>query len=261
MNESEVEFFAEKHMLSESWKPFREELINDEARKKKIIDILHKKGIDPPPFRERIKTEKQLKEFQDRCSSWIKDFIGDENHRTYIHKGVQWYNPDKNFWRWIEIHVLPDDQEKPSKISASKPIPEPPEFGNFIEFKIDDTIEFSGRTEYFLTVQTNIKNWYPYTVHYVLRRYNEFKLFHEELTEYISTLKIEGNLPDFPGKKVLGSKSKSTVSKRISAFQDILNFVASNPRLNSCGVVLDFFRVYPDQESWRYKHYIDGPIR
>lgn len=261
MNETEIEYFAEKHMLSESWKDFREELVNEEIRKKKIMEILHKRGIDPPPFRERIKTEKELKEFQERCSLWIKEFISDENNRVYIHKGVQWYNPDKNFWRWIEIHVLPDDQEKPKAQEPSKPLPEAPIFGDNIEFTIDEVIEISDRTEYFITIQTNLKNWFPYNVHYVLRRYNEFKLFHRNLEEYMTTQKIEGNLPKLPEKKVLGRKSKSTITKRTEAFQEILNFVASNPRLNSCGIVFDFFRIFPDQDSWRYRHYIDGPIR
>lgn len=248
-------------MLSESWKDFRQELVNEEIRKKKIVEILHAKGIDPIPFRERIKTEKELKEYQERCSTWIKEFINDENNRIYIHKGVQWYNPDKNFWRWIEIHVLPDDQEKPKVMLPAKPLPEAPVFGDSIEFRIDDTVEIGDRTEYLIMIKTDLKNWYPYTNHYVLRRYNEFKIFHKRIEEYMQTQKIEGELPKLPEKKVLGRKSKSTIAKRKEAFQEILNFIASNPRLNSCGIIFDFLQIYPDQDSWRYRHYIDCPIR
>lgn len=249
-------------MLSESWKSYRDFLENEETRRKHIVEIFDKKRIEPPTFRPRIKTEKELKEFQDRCSTWLQAFIDDENNRTYLHKGVQWYNPDKNFWRWIEIQVLPEDKEKPEPTQPSRPLPEAPQYGQEIEFTVGESIELNGHTEYLITVKTDLLNWYPYFNHHVLRRYNEFKTFHKKLREFMTEQGLnQYNLPELPEASILSRKSKSTVSKRSNAFQGILNFVANDPRLNSCGVVFDFFGIDPNPDAWKYNAYVDGVVR
>lgn len=261
-------------MLSETWKPSWEWVIKEEKRRKVFIDMLRKRNIEPPPYRERIKTEKELKDFQDRCSQWVQKFIDDENERVYIHKGVQWYNPDKNLWRWIEIQVskssLSDDVSLKNKskedgdvddINNNKKSLIPPEFGQKIEFNIRDTIDMDGHTEYFISVQTNIKEWYPYTTHYVLRRYNDFKEFYETMKDVMVQLGIDTtNLLPFPEPKVIGRKSKSTISKRANIFQGILTFIANDNRLNTRNEVFDFFGINPSPESWKYMPYVDGNV-
>lgn len=249
-------------MLSDSWKVHRDYLENEEARKRKICEVFEKKNQAPPPYRPRIKTERELKEFQDKCSTWLQAFIDDENNRKYLHKGVQWYNPDKNFWRWIEIQVLPDDQEKPEPNPPSRPLPEEPESGQDMELNIVDTVDLDGHTEYLISVETNILNWYPYMKHHVLRRYNEFKAFYGKLKNFMVEQGLNpSNLPALPKAKVMGYKSKSTVADRSNKFQGILNFVASDQRLNSCGVVFDFFGIYPNPDGWKYSVYVDGLIK
>lgn len=256
-------------MLSETWKSSWEWVINEEKRRKVIFEMLRKRNIEPPPYRERIKTEKDLKEFQDKCSRWIQKFIDDENERVYIHKGVQWYNPDKNLWRWIEIQVSKpkesDEKKQVSKEDAEEDNNKrnliPPEFGQKIEFNIRDTVDMGSHTEYFISVQTNLSDWYPYSTHYVLRRYNEFKAFYETMKEVMIQLGIDtSNLLPFPEAKVIGRKSKSTISKRANIFQGILTFIANDNRLNTRNEVFDFFGINPCPESWKYMKYVDDNV-
>lgn len=253
-------------MLSESWKTAWEWVIQEEKRRKIINEMLVNRNIVPPSYRLRIKSEKELKEFQDQCSTWVQSFIDDENERVYIHKGVQWYNPDKNLWRWIEVQVSsvksdPKGESMDDESRNLKPRASPPDFGQKIEFNVRDTIDFGGHTEYFVSVQTNLSVWYPYSSHYVLRRYNDFKEFYEQITKVMQQQGIDGkNLLPFPEAKVIGRKSKSTVSKRANTFQGILSFIANDNRLNACDEVFNFFGIYPSPESWKYLPYVDGNV-
>lgn len=225
------------------------------------MDLLVKEGKHLPSFRERIKTEDALKAFYDKVSKWLQSFIEDENIRVYLPKGVQWYSPDKNHWKWLEIQILPEAESIPSEQVVKFPIPEPPEFGLYLEFKVGPNIESNGHTEYLIELNTNVKEYYPYTKHYSLRRYNDFKTFHQQLKMYMYNQNIDIRLPDLPEPKVLGRKSKSTVSKRAKIFQGLLNFIASEHRLQTCHLVLEFFGINTILNEWKYSIYADKPIR
>lgn len=261
MHDAEVEYFAEKFSMFDVWKSFRDTLLYEESRRKKIIELISKDGKELPPFRERIKTEEALKAFYEKGSQWLQAFIEDENARVYISKGVQWYSPDKNQWKWIEIQVLQDKDDIPKAKEVKHEITKAPEFGQYIEFIVGPNIERNNHTEYLIEIKTNIKEYYPYFNHYVLRRYNEFKAFHQQLKMYMYAQNIEIRLPDIPSPQVLGRKSKSTVAKRTAIFKALLDFVASENRLRTCHLVLEFFGINPMEDEWKYIVYADEPVR
>lgn len=238
------------------WKAYKEKLVTEEIRAEKIIEILKTRDIAPPPYRPRTKTDKELKKFHEDCESWVQSFLDDENKRSYLKKGIQWLNPTKNNWRWIEIQVLDEPLENLSSEEPVNPLPSPPEFGQVIKFSIDTTIEIGDHTEYLVCVKTNISHWYPYTHYYVLRRFSEFKQLHKKLKDFLSEEYFDIGIPEFPEKKVFGRMSKSTIEKRIKSFQELLNFVANDQRLNSCEVLFEFFAINPSFNSWKYINYV-----
>lgn len=229
--------------------------------------ILINKGEKIRETRNIINNDMSLKEFCDKVSLWMKNFLEDENKRYYLQKGVEWKIPDeKSKWKWIEIEFKnsPEEYNSNNALNVQNSIPVPtlePEFGGFVQFEIILSINEHGYTEYMISLKTNMKTYYPYFNHYVLRRYNDFKSLHQEIQSYIFENTIDVRLPTLPKATVIGKKSKSTVSKRTAMFQALLDIIAGDERLNACDIIKDFFNVKTITNEWKYDKYAKSPVR
>lgn len=97
--------------------------------------------------------------YQQHIARCLANFIHDENEKHYTTKGIQWYSPEKNNWKWLEIHILPAEiAEKAKEVDAAsakifQPDPQAPEFGDAMKIQVSDPIDVGDHTEYLVTVR------------------------------------------------------------------------------------------------------------
>lgn len=193
--EAEIEFYAETYANSVAWKDVRADLVIRDMRERILQEWSQNNKIAFVPGRERMVAEPQMKEYLQRVIAALHDFIDDENKRVYLHNGVQWNYPEKNHWRWLEIHVLPDGAEK---VPVTEPLLSPPAepvFGDSLKFEVLETVTIDDHSEYVVHITTNLKTWHPITDTLCLRRFNEFKEFYNTLNEYMDKKSIEVGMP------------------------------------------------------------------
>lgn len=249
------------------WKKYKDYLNVEKNRENILNKVLINKGEKVRETRKIIDSDSSLKSFCDEVSNWLKKFLEDENERYYLQKGVLWKLPDEKFkWKWIEIEFTKSLEEYNSNKNIINkdlaPVPTiEPEFGEFVQFEIILSLNEQSYTEYLISLKTNMKSYYPYFNHYVLRRYNDFKFLHQEIQSYIFDNTIDVRLPTLPKPTVIGKKSKSTVSKRTAMFQALLDIIAGDERLNSCDIIKDFLNVRTITNEWKYDKYAKSPVR
>lgn len=97
--------------------------------------------------------------YQQAIAKCMNNFIHDENETHYTMKGIQWYSPEKNSWKWLEIHILPADVTAGAakgEAAESKLFQQPsskPEFGEALKIQVSDPLDVGDHTEYLVTVR------------------------------------------------------------------------------------------------------------
>lgn len=256
LHEAEVEFYAEAYSSSVAWKDYHAELVVQDKRNEVLAAYCKANDLMFSPARARIATDAQMKEHLQRVLTALHEFIDDENKRIYLPAGVQWHYPEKNQWRWLEIHILPDGSEKPKVAEPLLPIPTSPEFGESLKFEVLDTLSINDHAEYIIHITSNLKEWHPISDTFVLRRFNDFKDFYNKLNEYMEHHEVEIGMPQVPDGSYIGRKSRSTLLKRKALFQDLLDAISSSKDLRVAEPVLRFFGVEPDPSFWKFSPYL-----
>lgn len=258
--EAEVEYYAEVYSNSVAWKSVRAELVIRDLRERILEQWSKENGLTFRGYRERMTTDAHMKAYLQCVIIALHDFIDDENKRVYLKSGVQWNYPEKNHWRWLEIHVLPDGQQIVPPGQPLLTLPVEPQYGDTLKFEVLETVTIDDHVEYVVHIATNLKSWAPVTNTLVLRRFNEFKEFYNTLNEYMDAKGIEVGMPRVGDGSYIGRNSKSTLQKRRSMFQDLLDSIASSPELASSAPVLSFFNIIPDPSAWKFKPYLDQRV-
>lgn len=259
--EAEVEYYAEAYASSVAWKDVRAELVVRDLRERVLEDWSQQNQQPFTPRRERMTTDAQMKDYLQRVVAALHDFIDDENKRVYLKSGVQWNYPEKNHWRWLEIHVLPDGQTAPPAGEPILPPPTAPEYGDSLKFEVLETVSIDDHAEYVVHITTNLKAWAPTRNTLVLRRFNDFKDFYNTLNEYMDSKAIEVGMPRVGEGSYIGRNSKSTILKRRGMFQELLDSISSSPDLAVAAPVLEFFSITPDPDAWRFMPYVDRHLK
>jgi len=175
-----------------------------DVREKVLESYCETNNLIFTPARERMATEAQMKDYLHRVVAALHDFIDDENRRVYMHHGMQWHYPEKNQWRWLEIHILPDGSELPKAEAPLIPVPTEPLFGDSLKFEVLDTLSIDDHAEYVIHITTNVREWHPISDTFILRRFNDFKEFHNVLHEYMEQHQVEVGMPEVPEGKYIG---------------------------------------------------------
>lgn len=258
MLEAEVEYYAEVYASSVAWKDVRAELEVRDLRERVLEDWCKSNALGFSARRGRITTDTQMKDYLQRVIAALHDFIDDENKRVYLKNGVQWNYPEKNHWRWLEIHVLPDGATStPAPAEPLLTVPAEPIYGDTLKFEVIETVSIDDHAEYVVNIETNLKSWAPATKTIVLRRFNDFKEFYNVLNEYMDSKAIEVGMPRVGDGSYIGRNSKSTLLKRRTIFQELLDSISASPELAVAPPVLEFFDVKQDIHAYKFKPYLD----
>jgi len=88
-------------------------------------------------------------------------------------------------------------------------------------------------TEYELIVKTNLYNNGKDSTILLYRRYSHFREFYNFIVNFLHCEKInvQESLPPIPSRNYFGRFSKSTINKRTTAFQRLMDVVSHYPRL------------------------------
>lgn len=261
LHEAEVEFYAEVYSSSVAWKDYHSELKVEDTRQQVLQSYCETNNIPFKPRRTRITTEAGMKDFLLRTIAALHDFIDDENKRVYLKHGIQWHYPEKNQWRWLEIHILPDGSEIPKCDPPTSEPPAEPEWGDSLKFEVLDTLSINDHAEYVIHITTNLKAWHPITDTFVLRRFNDFKEFYNLLHEYMEQHEIEIGVPQAPDGSFIGRKSRSTLLKRKAIFQELLDSISGSKELQVAPPVLKFFGVHHDPNAWKFQPYLTKHLK
>lgn len=204
LHEAEVEFYAETYAGSVAWKDFNAELVIQEKRDETLISYCKSNDLMFSLSRARISTETQMKDFVHKVLTALHEFIDDENSRSYMPVGVQWHYPEKNHWRWLEIHILPDGIKSEPSPEPLVAVPTAPEFGDLLKFEVLDTLSIDDHAEYIIHIKSNLAEWSPIGDTFVLRRFNDFKDFYNKLHEYMDSHDVEIGMPQVPDASYIG---------------------------------------------------------
>lgn len=170
LHDAEVELYAEKFQIYDSWKDVHEYQALEEQRSRIVLQLCKERGWELPPLlltRPRITNDKDLRRYQQQIAKMLGHFIHDENEKHYTKKGIQWYSPEKNNWKWLEIHILPQEVADASANAPPTPQklyqaeePSKPEFGNVLRIQVTDPLDVGDHTEYLVTVRSFFSSLY-----------------------------------------------------------------------------------------------------
>jgi hypothetical protein len=204
LHEAEVEFYAEAYSSSVAWKDYHAELVVQDTRERILESYCKTNDLMFSPARDRISTDVQMKDYLQKVLIALHEFLDDENRRVYLSQGVQWHYPEKNQWRWLEIHILPDGVEPPKSEEPLVAAPTEPQFEDSLKFEVLDTLSVNDHAEYIIHITTNLQQWYPIVDTFVLRRFNNFKDFYNKLNEYMEQHEVEIGMPQVPDGSFIG---------------------------------------------------------